>query len=331
MKRITVLKPFALSILTIALLLCGTNVFSQNHSVDERDAYFIAAAGEMPFGAPQEEPNETLKTVQIMSRVLNEILLEQFGDDYKSQGYFYDGCRGLWIPGHGVQFLLSVDFPVHYKKEESKESKVSEEKKDLWDQYEEKMMTNNSSTEAMWDREISGYVDATFTYTIPDDATRVISTSRVVRSRRSNPTEFMKLERLKETILGVVAKYGHRIAGLRSDEEIVIVINGTNPYTGGDPSRFWNRAPRTSIRGSSGVAYGSSFFYSGDDSASTLILQIPYRELPREGGDAEAIEEAVKTTSYATYASLIAPHGPFQIRTVPSQVQPSGSGVNIQR
>jgi len=167
----------------------------------------------------QPDPDFLKKTkiaIEVMSRIIDSRLQEALGESYKSKGFFSKGCQGYWIPGQGVLFTLSVDFPLHRQNGEKKEEAEESHEKDEWDEILDKIEVKEASPQSN-DRYDEG-----------------------------------KVERLKTRILNVIAKYGKRFEGFNPNETITVVIEGaslTGPF---DLSRmYWRTAPK-----GRGGAYG---------------------------------------------------------------------------
>lgn len=242
--------------------------------------------------------NETLKSVQILSRILNDLLTQEFGNDFKSRGYFFDGCRGITIPGVGVQFLLSVEFPVHTLSNNETKEETAANKKDLWEKYEENLTQTSSADE--------GIQTAIFS-SEPSEATEWVK-------YLAKPIDRYKVEKLKDVILDTVAKYGYRIKGLQSDQQIMVVVSGTGLQMGNYVITMNTDPNKSSSPSSSNMSFSITqssrktdkkisarqFVWVGNnkEGATTMIIQIPFRDLPSAGGTAENIKNKVKFTSY---------------------------------
>lgn len=164
---------------------------------------------------------ETQRSIVIMSNVLDHLLSEQLGDDYRSRGVFSSGCRGYWVPDSGALFMLEVKFPLKDLKAPG-EAKSPESKRDLWEQYEEQM--SGAAPTAAW-RAIDK----------PDQEKVMISVvsgeSWFGGKVKFNPD---KVEKLKAAVLTALARYGHRLQGIPKDETITVIIDGSSSEFGGE-------------------------------------------------------------------------------------------------
>ncbi len=190
----------------------ASNSASYGRSTRMVNSYYSAVS------APPDKQwiSKTKRSIAIMCKIIDDLLgRELSGSDYEPQGMFKQGCRGFWIPNTGLHFNLQVGFPLRYSEMSEEENKENE--KDLWDQYEGELvmqpfggMPTNvviSKKKTGWDPFVQG------------------DTEKLDKE---------KIETLKKTVIGAIAKYGYRFEGFKDDEIITIVVSNpqSNMWTG---------------------------------------------------------------------------------------------------
>ena len=155
---------------------------------------------------------ETRKSISVMCKVLDHQLNKTLDGDYQSQGIFARGSRGFWVPGTGAMFILGVKFPLIQSREEIKR-RHSNGEKDLWDQFENGVVSKTKDVETVL--EIIGGVNM----------------DRKV-SKEFNKYDSQKVQTLRNTIFEILAKYGSRLEGLGQNETVTLIIEGEggNPF-----------------------------------------------------------------------------------------------------
>ncbi|MBD3266029.1 hypothetical protein GF373_05115, partial [bacterium] len=90
------------------------------------------------LAANRAKVEEVKKNIAIMEKVFDHVMDKEFGGDYVSEGFFSEGCRGYWIPGSGLLFMMNVKFPLKVDMARE-ERQVKEEPEDLWEEFEEQV------------------------------------------------------------------------------------------------------------------------------------------------------------------------------------------------
>ena len=158
------------------------------------------------------------RSITIMSNVLDHLLSEQLGEDYRARGVFSSGCRGYWIPDSGALFLLEVKFPLQDLKAPS-EPQGSESQKDLWEQYEEKLSGEAPPL---------GLLGKTMKQ--EKVTVNILSGEGWFSGKVKYDPE--KVEKLKKAVLTALAQYGHRLQEIPEDGLVTVIADSSAPEFG---------------------------------------------------------------------------------------------------
>ena len=142
----------------------------------------------------QIDYTEMVEDLKVMCRIVDETMEETFEKDYLKGGFFRrGGCQHLYLKGHGVVFLLDVQFPVA-----EKEMNVvkTEKETNLWEKHERAVRHQSQPEYAVW----------------------------VVGKNESYSKE--KVDKLKEQLAYLVGEYGSRIGQLGFEDTISFVVFG---------------------------------------------------------------------------------------------------------
>ncbi len=253
--------------------------------------------------------DNTMKSVRIMSDVLNDVLAREFSDEFKQRGFFSEGCQGYWIPDSGVLFVLSVNFPLKSEEVEIEVKEKQEEEMDLWEKHEKQI---SHSDEVMWNPDSPPVV--------PKVSHKVVIQERNRTAMFFHSGEFdqTKVKRLKDTILDALAKYGNRIEGFSGEETITVIVNGSESNIVVSSNMY--EEPGVKKEESAGIAKSSGVRQERstgiatsvgvntvvltqkrgpfDNKKTTMIIRIPFKNLPKEEGTANDIAEETRITVY---------------------------------
>ncbi|MFB3785900.1 MAG: TolC family protein [bacterium] len=162
--------------------------------------------------SPADAPR---RSIAIMANVLDHMLSEKLGDDYRSKGVLSSGCRGYWIPEDGAVFLLEVKFPLQDSKA-AEEVKREEGDKDLWDQYEEKLSGEPRASVQF------------FGETVDRREILIDPFSGVSLYRGRDNYNPEKVENLKNALLTALAQYGHRLQGIPGEGTVTVIVDSSS-------------------------------------------------------------------------------------------------------
>ncbi len=272
----------------------GSQPMAPSTNIDSGDSQ----KSDSPEPSP-EQIKETLKSVRIMAHIFNDHLSRALGEDFKAQGYFFDGCQGYWIPNSGILFMMGVEFPIHQPSPEPAADK-EKEANNLWDKYEERLSTQKAQPPSSGG--FGGYGGGGFGGGMGGFGMMEGQPNEEMK-RQANlnkSIEQLKVERMKETILLALARYGHRLKHAQDEKNITIIINGTGTQPQGmmmggyGMGRFGG--------GFEGGMEGMMMGGGGDfvqNKSTTMIMQVSFDDLPAESGIAKDIEDKVKITTYA--------------------------------
>lgn len=277
----------------------GSQPVARPESIDSGDIHQPDSREPSP-----EQIQETLKSVRIMAHIFNDLLSRVLGEDFKAQGYFFDGCQGYWIPNSGILFMMGVEFPIHQPSPEP----AADEKKEannLWDKYEERLSTQKAPPNTGGG--FGGYGGGGFGGGMGGFGMMGGQPNEEMKrqAKLNTSIEQLKVERMKETILLALARYGHRLKHARDEKSITIIINGTGSlpqgmmmggYGMGVFGGGFEDGMGGMMMGGMGMQGGGEFAQS---KSTTMIMQVSFDDLPEESGTAKDIEDKVKITTYA--------------------------------
>jgi len=189
--------------------------------------------------------------IVIMSRLISRRMSEEFGQEYRAESFFSQGCEGFYVPDVGAVFVLRVNFPV-YLPEPITAEEISLEELDPWEQEKLKLQSGIKPSPYRSDKVFTSRIQRADTlHDIAEKhGTSVLEIERInpdavsgdqvqvgrqivirkdreidlAKQRREEQTE--KIEDLKKCVLGILGKYGRRISDLESHEKIIVVTQG---------------------------------------------------------------------------------------------------------
>lgn len=205
------LVPIPLPAALAAAAIAASAASAQHHSEPAAGSYEPASAAAVEIlpatsgeGVDLEDARETIR---IMCGVFDHVLERELSRQYRTPGFFSEGCRGFWIPGVGVLFQFEVGFPLKDDSEDG-DDPDKEGDKDLWERIEERM----------------------------GEGRRV----EIPRKRGRGAFDPEPVEKLRETVLDIVARYAHRLElandGLPETGQLIVIAQGG---AGGEGGLHW--------------------------------------------------------------------------------------------
>ena len=220
-------------------------VFAAPRNASGQDEFFFMA---------KNEPTDSLDDqIRIMSRVLEKSLDRRGPEDWKRRfvgmSFFDSHVTGEYVPTVGVIYTLRTRVPLRPTKEEPGTKDRPNREVDLWEETAEREQPFEALADAPTGPEpvpepvrepviIQGdLAPSELNARIEQEIGRlkrtieevtVIDRDHALFFESGRDYDAADVESLKRTVIGTVARYGHRMTALPDDERILIVIEGPN-------------------------------------------------------------------------------------------------------
>lgn len=167
---------------------------------------------------------ELREDIEVMARLIDQRMSEEFKGDYRAESFFSKGCEGFYVPEVGAVFVLRVKFPV-FLQEPQEEEEAEPGEMDPWDREKWRLRLGTEERGSRGRRGTSGPVNVA-----PNESTAGFMFSErlannvtiVVQSEEHQK----RIKDLKQELISVLGRFGRRISGLAGHERITVAVLG---------------------------------------------------------------------------------------------------------